>query len=495
MSADHRTPASLGEAVLAQLGPEISVPTYDRNNLHGNIVHIGVGGFHRSHLASYLHDLCMAGNLDWAITGAGILPGDAAMAEALSSQDHLYTLISKGAATTTIEVIGTIVDYHLAVPDPDALLNAIADPRTQIVSLTITEGGYPVDDVTGSFIPESDLAGPESAFGLLVRGLQRRQQQDAGPITVMSCDNVMSNGTIAKAATLGEAAGIGDELVAWITESVSFPSSMVDRITPATTDEHRDWLANSHGLIDKWPVVAEPFRQWVVQDDFAGRRPPFEEVGVIVTPDVIPYELMKLRLLNAGHSCLAYLSALQDITKVDAAMSDAAIRQFVMAFLEREAAPVLPAVDGIDIPEYIDSLVERFSNPAVGDQIARLCLDGSSKLPKFVLPTLRAQLDVDGPIELTTLALASWCAYLSGPTESGNGIDHAFDPRLDVALVHAKASLDTPAAFLDFHEVFGDDLGQSERFRHAFVEALGLLRSNGVEPAIRAAIGSEQAKT
>ena len=482
------SPVPLTAETLARLRPEITIPTYDRQRLRGSIVHIGVGGFHRSHLATYIHDLCRAGHGDWAIIGAGILPGDAAMASALGAQDHLYSLITRSASTESVEVIGSIIGYHHASPRRDALIDQIASPATQIVSLTVTEGGYPVDDTTGRYLPDSSVAGPESAFGLIASGLDIRRQRGGSPVTVMSCDNVMSNGSTARAATLGEAARISDSLEAWVSESVTFPNSMVDRITPATTVPDREWLAHRFDLADRWPVVTEPFRQWVIEDSFAGDRPPLEEVGVILTADVEPYEVMKLRLLNASHSCLAYLAALGEIRTVDAAIANPALHKFVVKYLRDEATPVLPPVANVDIQQYTAALVDRLANPRIGDQVARLCLDGSSKLPKFVLPTLRAQLAKGGPIVLTALALAGWCEYLNGYTQNGTPIDHADDPLLDLALEYARASRSDPAAFLALTEVFGTDLIRPGRFREAFVDAVNSLRSQGVGPAVHAAL-------
>lgn len=476
------TPAvvSLTQPVLAELGAHISSPTYDRTALRAGIVHIGVGGFHRAHLATYAHELCAQGSTDWAIIGAGVLPADDAMQAALAPQDHLYTLITRGPEQTSVDVIGSLVGYIHAWPETEPLIERIAHPDTQIVSLTITEGGYPIDDRTGEYEPSSRAAGPESAFGILIAGLHRRQELDGSPLTILSCDNIMANGDAARTATLGEARIRDTELADWIESHCTFPNSMVDRITPATTDEDRHWLANTAGIHDLWPVVTEPFRQWVVEDRFAGARPPLEQLDVIVTHDVEPYELMKLRLLNAGHSCLSYLAALAEIETVDEALAAPWIHQYLDAFLRQEAQPVLPEIAGIDVDAYIDSLIERFSNPNIGDQISRLCLDGSAKFPKFLLPTVRAQIVAGGGVELAALALAGWCEYLTGRASSGAGIEWASDPMLDMAVNHAQASQTDPAAFLDFAEVFDTDLATDASFRTAFVHALGLIRAEGV---------------
>jgi len=473
---------------LSSIDSAVAVPTYDRETLRRSIVHIGVGGFHRAHLATYVNELCEAGNQDWAIVGCGVMPGDTAMRDALQSQDMLYTLVSRGADSTDTQIIGSIVDYVLAVPDPAAAIAQIANAETQIVSLTITEGGYPIDDLTGEYVADSSNAGPNSAFGIIAAALEQRRTTHGKPITVMSCDNVMSNGHVAETATLGEAQRFGPALLEWISENVRFPNSMVDRITPATADSDRSWLAEKHGIEDQWPVVAEPFRQWVVEDVFAGDRLPLEQLDVIVTTNVEPYEVMKLRLLNASHSCLAYLAALDDIETVDVAMADADIASYVRTFLDHESAPVLPAVQGINIAEYNSTLIERFANPAVGDQIGRLCLDGSAKFPKFLIPTVRANLAQGRGVGLAALALAGWCQYLLGTSQHGTAIDPAPDPKLAEAVEFAKRSVEDPSAFLRFTPVFGEDLAESSVFAEAFTQALLRLRTESVASAIQTAI-------
>lgn len=464
------------------------VPEYDRSELRRSIVHIGVGGFHRAHLATYIDELCRLGYTDWSIVGTGVLSYDAAMAEALGAQDYLYTLITRGATSTEVQVVGSIVDYLLATPDAQPMIDRIAAEETQIVSMTVTEGGYPVDDLTGDYSSESSNAGPASAFGIVVAALEQRRLAHGKPITIMSCDNVMHNGSVARAAVLGEAARFGSELLSWVETSVSFPNSMVDRITPGTADSDREWLKATHQISDRWPVVTEPFRQWVVEDNFAGDRLPFEELDIIVTDDVEPYEIMKLRLLNAGHSCLAYLAALAGIETVDGAMANEKITRYVRAFLDFESKPALPPVAGIDIDNYNDTLIERFSNPNIGDQISRLALDGSAKFPKFLLPTLRAQEASGGSIGLATLAMAAWCHYLNGVDDHGNSYEIASDPNLEQARHFAQLSIDEPTAFLDFDKVFDAELASSERFRSSFASALNQLRADGAIAAIEVAL-------
>ena len=485
---DTPTPQSVPEvrsAALSGSRSDVAAPSYDRAVLSPAILHIGVGGFHRAHLAVYIDNLCESGHTDWSIVGAGILPHDSRMAETLTNQDMLYSLVVRGADTTEVRIIGSLVDFIFAPEDLEPLVSKIADPSTQIVSLTITEGGYPIDDSTGTYTPDAPTATRHSAFGALAAGLERRRINASGPITILSCDNILSNGHAASTATLGTAERFyGAELARWITDNVSFPNSMVDRITPSTTDDDRTWISDEYGIIDGWPVITEPFLQWVVEDNFAGKRLPLEDLDVIVTHDVVPYEYMKLRLLNAGHSCLAYLSALEGTETVDGAMATPHIRSFLKAFLINEARPTVPSVPGIDLDDYIESLIERFSNPNIGDQIARLCLDGSAKFPKFLFPTIEAQLGADGPINLSALALAGWCQYLGGVDENGSAIDVSHDPMLEDAQRFAIASQQDPLAFLDFDAVFPTSLRSDPRLRSAFEAALSAIRERGVITAI-----------
>ena len=491
------TPLNTGTlAHLAELGKSgvttlpVDVAIFDRSSLRRSIVHIGVGGFHRAHLAHYVDQLCRAGNTDWSIVGAGTLPGDKKMAEVLADQDCLYSLVVKGPEETSVSVIGSIVEYIHAHPDSSALRDQIAAPDTQLVSMTITEGGYPVDDATGAYDKDSPVAGPDSAFGIIASALELRRSQGLGPLTVVSCDNIVSNGAFAKAATLGEARQIDPALAEWIESEVAFPNSMVDRITPGTTDADRETLTEQTGMVDQWPVVTEPFTQWVLEDHFAGERPPVEDLGVILTDNVEPYERMKLQLLNAGHSCLAYLSALIGHEYVHGAMADDVIASYVKEFLAVEAAPVVPPVKDIDLVDYQASLIERFSNPAIADQVARLCLDGSVKFPKFLIPTVQAQVDAGGPVQLSALALAGWCRYLQGSADDGSAIEIAGDPNLEKAIAHAKAGATDPAAFLDFEEVFGSGLRQDNRFVAAFVEASNRLATEGAAASITALLNN-----
>jgi mannitol 2-dehydrogenase len=479
---DAGADVELNEAALPAIGDGgVEVPGYDRAAVRRSIVHLGVGGFHRSHLATYIDDLCRAGATDWGIVGTGVLPGDAAMAAALRPQDHLYTLIVRDDDHTRLRVVGSLLDYVHGHPDAVPLVDRLADPDVAIVSLTVTEAGYPVDH-DGAFDDQSPNAAAGSGFDVLVRGLAPRRATGAPPVTVLSCDNVTGNGDVARTATLGVAQARDPDLAAWIAASTTFPNSMVDRITPATTDADREQLSAEHGIHDRWPVVAEPFRQWVVEDRFAGQRLPLEDLDVIVTDDVRPYEACKLRLLNAGHTVLAYTARLAGHTRVDQVMAEGRFATLLGRFLHREAGPVVPDAPGIDLDSYIGSVVVRFANPAISDQVDRLCSDGTSKIPIFLLPTVRDQLAAGGPIDVAALTIAAWCHYLRGVDDDGRPIDIAPDHGLAEAVHHARTA-DDGGAFLDHTGVFGD-LRQHDRLRQAVTGSLAAIESDGVRATV-----------
>jgi mannitol 2-dehydrogenase len=437
----------------------VPVPIYDRRRLQPRILHIGVGGFHRAHLALYTHELAETGS-DWGIRGVGLLAQDARMAEALAPQDHLYTLVERGNGEPRPQVVGSIIDYRLAHRDPAAAGDLAADPSVAIVSLTITEAGY--GDGAGA-APSS----VPTAFDVIAMGLEQRRQQGHAPLTIVSCDNLPGNGDAARRSTVVAARRIGAALAEWTDRHCAFPNSMVDRITPATSDADRAWLLESVGVVDRWPVVAEPFRQWVIEDKFAHDRPRWEDVGVLFTDRVHDWELYKLRLLNAGHSSMAYLAALAGVLFVDEAMALPEVRRFLHHLLVDEAVPSLAPIPDHPPRDYVASVLERFANTGVRDQIARLCIDGSSKFPTFLLPTVTFQLDHDGPIARSALALAGWARYLAGvPVDQ-----QAFDAVGDLARQHARRAADDPTRFLDFVEVFPRGVGHNARFRATFADA------------------------
>ncbi|MEP9417424.1 mannitol dehydrogenase family protein [Gordonia sp. VNQ95] len=465
-------------------------PTYDRGAVIPSIVHFGVGGFHRAHQAMYL-DRLLSHDPSWGIRGVGVRPADARMRDALLPQDCMYTLTLKhpdGEVETS--VIGSIVDYLYAPDDPEAVIEALASTATRIVSLTVTEGGYNFSPATGEFDaanPEivADLSGtrsPTTVFGLVTEALARRRDRGIDSFTVMSCDNIAGNGHVARATFLAYARLRDPALAEWISEHTTFPNSMVDRITPATPPDLADEVVARTGIVDRWPVVAEPFTQWVLEDDFACGRPPLETVGVQVVDDVEPYELMKLRLLNAGHQALCYFAYLLGYRYVHDAAVDPDLRSLLRRYMTEEGKPTLAPLPDVDVDAYIDTLLERFANPAVADTIARLCQDSSNRIPKWLVPVIRDRLDAGGSVDLAAAVVACWTRYAEGVDENGEPID-VDDPLADRLVPLARQSRNDPLAFLSEESLFGD-LGTREAFTAPYSWALESLRSKGARATL-----------
>ena len=485
----------VGTATLAELAARLPMPIYERAALTRGIVHFGVGGFHRAHQAAFIDQLLNAGaSPDWGICGVGVLAADREMQRVLQAQDYLYTLVQKHSdGHYDARVIGSIIDYLYAPDDGEQVIRRLADPATQIVTLTITEGGYGIDDLTGKFNPATpwiaaDLqpdATPRSAFGLIVAGLARRRREGHGPVTIVSCDNLQGNGSLTREALTQFARLRDPEVASWIEDQVAFPNSMVDRITPATTDQDRAQLAARFGVEDRWPVVCEPFTQWVLEDSFSSRRPPLEQAdGVQLVADVAPYELMKLRLLNAGHQGLCYFGRLCGYTYVHEAAQDPLFRTFLSAYMDDEATPTLEPVPGVDLDLYKRTLIERFSNPEIRDTIARLCAESSDRIPKWVLPVIRAQLARGGSITRSAAIVASWARYAEGTDEEEQPIE-IVDRRRDELVALAARQRDDPTAFLSNRELFGE-LAENERFTSAYVSVLTSLHEHGARQTLEA---------
>ncbi len=450
----------------------LSVPGYDRTRLRPRIAHIGVGGFHRAHLAVYCEHLARSGS-DWGIRGIGLLAGDRAMADALAAQDHLYTFTAKGTGVRDVEVVGSIIDFVFAADEPHLAVAAVADPETAIVSMTITESGY------------TDAPANRRTFDLLVEGLDVRRLRGDGPVTVLSCDNLPSNGDVARRFVLEAARRRSPDVEDWISDRCRFPNSMVDRITPVTSDEDRAYLVEVFGVVDRWPVVGEPFWQWVLEDDFAAGRPDFAAAGALYSDEVRSWELYKLRILNAGHTCIAYLCALAGITYVDEALSDDRIRRFLRGFLLDEVVPTLQEISGHPREAYATTVVERFANTGVRDQIARLCIDGTSKFPTFLVPTIAGQLGSDGRVERAALAIAGWCHYLADtPVDR-----QAHDARADRTRPLATAATDDPSAFLVDNPALPSHVAEHPAFVAAFSSAHEAIAGRGALGAIADLVG------
>ncbi|MET4060894.1 mannitol 2-dehydrogenase [Arthrobacter sp. UYP6] len=485
--------SKLNSASLSGLPANLSVPRYDRAELSVGIVHFGVGGFHRAHQAMYLDRLMNEGAArDWAICGVGVLPGDAAMKTVMDAQDCLYTLVLKNPdGTREGRVIGSMIEYLLAPEDPEAVIEKMAAPGTRIVSLTITEGGYNFHQVTGEFdaanpAVAADLqpgAVPTTVFGLVSEALQRRRDRGLPPFTVMSCDNIQGNGDVARRMFTAFAAARDPELGAWMQENVAFPNSMVDRITPVTTDRDRAMVAEDFGVEDAWPVVSEDFEQWVLQDDFPQGRPPFEDAGVQVVDEVEPYELMKLRLLNASHQGLCYFGYLAGYRYAHEVSQDPLFAGFLLDYMAREAAPTLAPLPGVDLTAYQHRLIERFSNEYVRDTLARLCAESSDRIPKWLLPVIRENLASGGEIHRSAAIVASWARYAEGLDEQGRPID-VVDRLRETLMASAARNREDPLAFVSNSELFGD-LATNDRFVQAYTAALASLHEAGARAAVQ----------
>ncbi|MCP2266025.1 mannitol dehydrogenase family protein [Promicromonospora thailandica] len=476
----------------------VELPPYDRAGIRTGIVHLGVGGFHRAHQALAVDELLRRGEArEWGICGVGLMSGDAAMRDALRPQDGLYTLVTKHAdGGLEARVVGSIVDYLFAPDDPEAVLERLAHPDTRIVSLTITEGGYNFDQVTGEFDVTAPAvvadarpgAVPTTVFGYVVEALARRRARGVPPFTVMSCDNVQGNGAKARAVFAAFAALRDPELGAWVHNAVAFPNSMVDRITPVTTDADRALVRDRFGVEDRWPVVAEPFFQWVLEDDFPQGRPPLEHAGVQLVADVEPYELMKLRLLNVSHQALAYLGWLSGYRYAHEAVADPLLARFVRDYMD-EATPTLRPVPGVDLGEYKATLVERFGNPEVADTLARLCAETSDRIPKWLVPLVRERLRAGGGVTRSAAIVASWARYAEGTDEQGEPIA-VVDRLADVLVARARSQRDgDPLAFLRDPALFGD-LVDEPRFTGPYLDALGSLHRSGAQATLRTLTGA-----
>jgi len=476
---------------LDNLPPSVAGPKYRRSDLTPGILHFGVGNFHRAHQAVYLDDLLNAGvDRDWALVGAGVFEGERAGREKLASQDFLTTVVEQDDGHMQARVTGAMIDF-LVPGDSAAIIRRLADPAIRIVSLTITEGGYFIDPASGKFNPEhpaivadaADIDRPSTVFGIILAGLKRRRQAGIPAFTVMSCDNIPHNGHVTADAIIGLARIADDGLADWVRENVAFPNGMVDRITPATTDRERAILAEKFGVEDAWPVFCEPFRQWVLEDNFPAGRPALEKAGVQFVDDVSPFELMKIRILNGGHATIAYPAGLMDIHFVHEAMQEPLVRAFLAKLERDEIIPTIPPVPGVVLEEYFELIERRFSNPKIGDTVRRLCLDGSNRQPKFIIPTIADRLKEEAGIEGLALESALWCRYCFGTTESGAEIAPN-DPNWDRLQATARAAKDDAGAWLAMEDIYGE-VGRSEIFAAAFADALKMLWREGAAEALR----------
>lgn len=469
----------------------VAHPAYDRSRLTPGIVHIGLGNFHRAHMAVYLDDLFAKGlAMDWAILGAGVRAPDSRMRDALRVQDCLSTVIELDPAGKTARRIGAMVDFIEVQPDNAALIAAMTRPEIRIVSLTVTEGGYYVDPATGRFDPThpdiradaAQLDRPATAFGAILAALKARRAAGVAPFTVMSCDNLPGNGHVTRAAVAGVARLSDPALADWVETHVAFPNGMVDRITPATGPRERA-MAAAFGLgDDPVPVTCEPFRQWVLEDHFPSGRPPLEQVGVTFTDHVHAFEAMKIRILNGGHAIIAYPGGLLDIEYVHEAMAEPLISGFLDKVEREEIIPIVPPVPNTDLAAYYTLIRDRFSNPEVADTERRLCLDGSNRQPKFIIPSIADNLARGHLPRGLILESALWCRYCMGMTDGGAVIEPN-DPNWDRLQRAARAASADPMAWLGMEDIYGD-VGRDPQLQEAFAGYLNDLGARGVRAVL-----------
>jgi fructuronate reductase len=470
---------------LERLPAAVLRPSYTPEAAAIGVVHLGLGNFFRAHAAAYLDEALNAGATGWGVSGVSLR--SAATRDALAPQDGYYTLIERDAAGDRTRVVGSLRELLVAPDGPDRVIARIAAPETRWVTLTITEKGYGHDAVTGRLDrahPDivHDLAAatrPRSAVGLLHAALRQRCHAGLGGLTILSCDNLSCNSALLRALLLAFDEALKGGTAGWIEDHCRFPNTMVDRIVPRTQAAQRALATRLLGLQDSWPVVTEPFRQWVIEDSFAGMRPPLERSGVQIVNDVRPFESMKLRLLNAAHSALAWLAVPAGLATVDQAIAEPALRQYVEALWRVE---VIPGLDRDVIgaaPGYCNSLLARFDNPRLAHLTAQIAMDGSQKLPLRVVPSVRANLARGLPIDRLALAVAAWIRYLAGLDEQGRGFVPD-DPLLGRLQVRAAApdAAEATRGILGESSIFGD-LAGNRHLHGAVANALGRLRRLG----------------
>lgn len=482
----------LNEAALGSLPAEIVRPRYDRRAMGTGIVHLGVGAFHRAHQAVYTDDV-MALDPKWGIVAASLRSADTY--DALEPQDGLYTLSVRSQAGESLRVIGSINRVIVAPHAIEDLLAVMSSPETKIVSLTVTEKGYCHDPATGALNethPDivhdlANLSTPRSAPGFIIEALRRRREAGVPPFTVLTCDNLPSNGRTVKRVITRFAELVSPEFGKFVADEVSCPSTMVDRIVPATSDEDRARIAGALGVTDAWPVVTEPFTQWVIEDRFPQGRPAWEEAGAEFVADVEPYEHMKLRLLNGSHSTLAYLGYLSGYETVAETMADPAFVRLIEGLMNEEVTPTLHMPAGTDLVPYKRALIERFKNPALKHRTWQIAMDGSQKLPQRLLGTVRDRLRSNAPINRLALGVAAWMRYVTGIDENGSAID-VRDPM--AARLQESANRAGPDAeglsgeLFAYREIFGDDLPHDPRFTGPVIAALEKLFAQGAKRTV-----------
>ncbi|WP_017446757.1 mannitol dehydrogenase family protein [Gayadomonas joobiniege] len=472
---------TLNQTLLSTLPSSVDKPEYDRSQVKAGIVHIGVGGFHRAHQAMYTNELLkQPGNENWGICGVGLLEANRKLSEVLKKQDYLYTLLvrhSNGKIDT--KIIGSMVDFIFAPANKQAVIDKLISDDTRIVSLTVTEGGYNQDSETGELdIKHADIQhdinypdDPKTFYGYITAALKARRAMGKKAFTVQSCDNIQHNGSVTKSLLLTFIAQSDVELAEWVKNNVAFPNAMVDRITPVTTPADIDAVEKLLGYQDEWPITCESFSQWVIEDEFSDGRPNWDAVSAQFVPDVTPYETMKIRLLNAGHSVLGLLGSIHGYQTIDETVSDPLFAKYLRAFMDEEVTPVLAPVEGIDLEEYKDALLARFANPNIKDALSRICSETSAKLPKFLISTINENLAEGRSAKLSTLVVAAWCYYSDKQTSENGEALTIIDAMQDKLHHAAQGTVTDSLSFLKVKTVFGN-LSDKPNFTETYQQAI-----------------------
>jgi fructuronate reductase len=483
---------ALSRSTLSRLPAIVRRPVVEWSRLETGIVHLGVGAFHRAHQAVYTDDIIQSGDMRWGTIGASLRAADTR--DALKPQDWLYTVAEADHSGERLRIVGSLQGLHVAPENQAALVEAMCLPSVKVVSLTVTEKGYCHDPSTGELNEvhpdvQHDIANPSaprSAPGFVARAIKLRQERKQAPFTVLCCDNLPSNGHAVRKVVLCLGALQDRDLGRYIEDNVAFPSTMVDRIVPATTDQDRSRVAMALGLRDNWPVMTEAFTQWVVEDHFPSGRPDWAATFV---SDVGPFETMKLRLLNGSHSCIAYLGYLAGHETVAAAMQDADLAHFVRRLMDDEVTPALKVPPGTDVEGYKAALIRRFHNPSLRHRTWQIAMDGSQKLPQRLLGTVQDRLKAGASIDFLALGIAAWMRYVTGLDEKRNPIDVRDPLRDELRRRSDAAGLEASrlaSALLSIEKIFDKALAANERFVKAVTASLDALIKHGASHALRA---------
>jgi fructuronate reductase len=484
----------LSDRNLDALNPDVRRPAFDRRTSGLGIVHLGVGAFMRSHIAEYTDDALEAGRGDWTIAGVSLRKPD--VRDRLAPQDCLYILGCRNGTGERRRLIGSLRSMYVAPENPEEVTSLLADERVRVVTLTVTEKGYCLDPDSGELAVDhpdirhdlENIDRPRSTIGYIAAALQMRMKNSVLPPTIVSCDNLPSNGSRLRSAVLGFARERSTALESWIADSVLFPETMVDRIVPAVTGADVSLNTEACGLRDEAYVKTEPFRQWVIENAFSNGRPPWDAGGALFVADVAPFEAAKLRLLNGPHSAIAYLGYLAGFNFVHEAMGDPDFSTFISRLMTHDISPVTPEPEGMDHETYIEELLQRFANSALEHRTWQIAMDGSQKLPQRILSTVRAQLAQGGAVASLGLVVAAWMRYALGRDEQGEQIEVS-DPLADRFAAIAAEKHASPAAiadrFLQIREIFGNDLPQERRFGSTVAESLRQLFEYGALETVR----------